>query len=314
MEPALADRPVPDPDHDLDRDPDRAPSPGIGPRLNRITTAGWVWAFTVYSFAMTTACAAWFARQAARANGESLEVATSLLWQGASYALWLPVAGVVWLLIRRFGAGLGALTALTVAGLVIVPLTAAGAVFVDLAFGSGAATEAGGRTLARIPVSILLYTAISAVGAAAAHRDRAAEAHSRARMLELALAVARRTGSGADASSERLMVMTGKRRAPVRLDEVEWFAAAGNYVVVHWADREGLIRETLKALETRLDGRVFARSHRATVVNLARVRETRSLSDGSWKLTMASGAELIASRTYRDAVLARLGRQDSSVS
>jgi hypothetical protein len=28
---------------------------------------------------------------------------------------------------------------------------------------------------------------------------------------------------------------------------------------------------------------------------------------------MASGAELVASRTYRDAVMARLGRQDGSV-
>ena len=132
-------------------------------------------------------------------------------------------------------------------------------------------------------------------------------------MLEGALTIARQAMSGSGQPPERLMVMTGKRRAPVLLDEVEWFAAAGNYVVVHWADREGLIRETLKALEARLDGRVFARSHRATLVNLARVREARSLSDGSWKLTMASGAELVASRTYRDAVMARLGRQDSTV-
>ena len=170
------------------------------------------------------------------------------------------------------------------------------------------------RTLARIPVSILLYTAICAVGAAAAHRSRAVEAQARARTLEGALTIARQAMAGSDTPPERLMVMTGQRRAPVLLDEVEWFAAAGNYVVVHWADREGLVREPLKALETRLDGRVFARSHRSTLVNLARVRETRSLSDGSWKLTMASGAELVASRTYRDAVMARLGRQDSSVS
>lgn len=263
---------------------------------------------------MTTACAAWFTRQAVEANGGRLDVATSLLWQGAAYTLWLPVAGVVWLLIRRFGAGFGALLAMTVAGLAIVPLTALGAVGVDLVFGTGTSVEMPVRTLARIPVSILLYTAICAVGAAAAHRSRAVEAQARARTLEGALTIARQAMAGSDTPPERLMVMTGQRRAPVLLDEVEWFAAAGNYVVVHWADREGLVREPLKALETRLDGRVFARSHRSTLVNLARVRETRSLSDGSWKLTMASGAELVASRTYRDAVMARLGRQDSSVS
>jgi DNA-binding LytR/AlgR family response regulator len=314
MEPALADRPVPDPDHDLDRSPHHTASSRAGLYLSRITTAGWVWLFTAYSFTATTACAAWFARQAVAANGGRLDVVTSLLWQGAVYALWLPVAGVVWMLIRRLGAGRWALAALPVAGLVIVPLTAFGAVAVDLAFGMGTSAETPARTLARVPVSILLYTAICAVGAAAVHRSRAVEAETRARTLEGALVIARQAVSGSGKPPERLMVMTGNRRAPVLLDEVEWFAAAGNYVVVHWADREGLIRETLKALETRLDGRVFARSHRATLVNLARVREARSLSDGSWKLTMASGAELVASRTYRDAVMARLGRQDSSVS
>lgn len=267
---------------------------------------------------MTTACAAWFMRRAVEAGGGQLGVAGSLWWQGLTFGLWLPVAAVVWLLIRRFGAGPGAFAALTVAGLVIVPVAALGGAFMDLTFAGRPAAELAARTLGRVPVAILLYTAVCAVGAAAAHRRRAVEARARAGMLETALeealAAARRAASVAEAPPERLMVMTGNRRAPVALHEVEWFAAAGNYVVVHWAGREGLIREPLKALETRLDGRVFARSHRSTLVNLARVRETRSLSDGSWKLTMASGAELVASRTYRDAVMARLGRQDSSVS
>lgn len=145
---------------------------------------------------MTTACAAWFARQAVAAKGGRLDVATSLLWQGAAYAVWLPVAGVVWVLIRRVGAGRWALAALPVAGLAIVPLTAFGAVAVDLAFGMGSATETSARMLARMPVSILLYTAICAVGAAAAHHSRAVEAEARARTLEGALVIARQAMSG----------------------------------------------------------------------------------------------------------------------
>lgn len=270
--------------------------------------------FTAYSYGMTTVCAAWFMRRAAEARGVRLGVAESLMWQGATYAVWLPVAVVVWLVIRRFGAGLAALAALMFAGLVVVPLAALGRAAIDLAHTASPAQELAERTLAHVPVAILLYTAICAVGAAAAHRSRAVEAQAHARTLEAALSAAREALAGSDAPPERLMVMIGNRRAPVLLNEVEWFASAGNYVVVHWGEREGLIREPLKALEARLDGRVFARSHRSTLVNLARVRETRSLSDGSWKLTMASGTELVASRTYRDAVMARLGRQDASVS
>lgn len=51
------------------------------------------------------------------------------------------------------------------------------------------------------------------------------------------------------------------------------------------------------------------RPDRAAVVNLYRVRETASLSDGSWRLVTETGAELTASRTYRDAVLGRLGER-----
>lgn len=247
-------------------------------------------------------------RRAVEAKGGHLGVAESVMWQGAIYALWLPVAVVVWLVIRRFGAGMAALAALTVTGLAIVPLKALGGAAIDLAFVAGPVSGLAERAVARTPVAILLYTAICAVGAAAAQRSRAVEAQARARTLEAALRAARAALAESEDPVERLMVMTGNRRTPVLLDEVEWFASAGNYVVVHWGEREGLIREPLKALEARLDGRVFARSHRSTVVNLARVRETRSLSDGSWKLTMASGTELIASRTYRDAVMARLGR------
>ncbi|HZV84768.1 MAG TPA: LytTR family DNA-binding domain-containing protein [Brevundimonas sp.] len=259
---------------------------------------------------MTTVCAAWFLR---RGSDGDLGLAESLRWQGAVYGLWLPVAALVWLLLRRFGAGPLAFAALSVAGFLIAPLHSLAARSIDLAFGAGGAGLLDGA-IARAPVSMLIYTAICAVGAAAAHRSRAVEARMHARSLESALARAREVARAPDALPERLMVMIGNRRAPVLMDEVEWFAAAGNYVVVHWADREGLMREPLKILEARLDGRVFARSHRSTVVNLARVRDARSLSDGSWRLTMQSGAELVASRTYRDALMARLGRQGSSAS
>ena len=91
---------------------------------------------------------------------------------------------------------------------------------------------------------------------------------------------------------------------------MEWFGSPGNYVVVNWQGREGLIRQTLQSLEQRLDPQIFARSHRSAIVNLAKVESAQSLSDGSWRLGMASGAELVASRTYRDRLLDRLRESD----
>ena len=106
--------------------------------------------------------------------------------------------------------------------------------------------------------------------------------------------------------AERLVVgvARGARVVPVR--EVEWVEAADNYVRVHAAGGGGLLREPLRDLERRLDPERFARVHRSALVNLARVRELRPLPSGDYALTMQSGATVTLSRTYRDAVLARL--------
>ncbi|WP_245863875.1 LytTR family DNA-binding domain-containing protein [Caulobacter mirabilis] len=268
--------------------------------MKRLPTATWVWAFTAYSWLATTVSAAWFARRA----DPDLGVGASLLWQGSIYAAWLPAAGLVWLLLRRFGGGAGGLAALIMAGLVCIPLEAFVASLIDAGM-AGRTGDLAARTLARLPVAILLYTAIVAVALAAAHHRRAREAQARADDLSALLSTARAAQTEAT-PSPRLLVSLGGRRAAIDTAEIEWLGAAGNYVVVHWAGREGLIRETLQTLADRLDPAVFARCHRSTLVNLARVKTAQPLSDGAWRLTLESGAELVASRTYRDAILRRL--------
>ena len=270
-----------------------------------------MWAFTAYAWVMTTVCAAWFARRFAADRGDVVSVVDSLAWQGGVYAAWLPAAGIVWLLLRRYGTGAISMLVLYQAGVLIVPLEALVSAMIDAVFSPGG--ELAARTLGRLPIALLLYTAIIAIGLAASNHERVQAEKARARALETALAEAREAlAQAAEAAPERpgrrLMVMAGSRRVPVALDEIEWFGGADNYVVVHWAGREGLLRATLQSLEGWLDPRVFARCHRSTLVNLARVRETQPLSDGSWRLILDSGAEVVTSRTYRDDLLARLGR------
>lgn len=264
-----------------------------------------MWAFTAYAWAMSTVCAAWFARRMTR----DVDLVGSLVWQGGIYAAWLPAAGIVWLLLRRYGTGAISLLALYQAGVLIVPLEALVSALLDATFLHGG--DLAARTLGRLPIALLLYTAIIAISLAASNHQKVREEKARARALETALVEAREAlAQAAETTPERpgrrLMVMAGSRRVPVALDEIEWFGGADNYVVVHWAGREGLLRATLQSLEGWLDPRVFARCHRSTLVNLARVRETQPLSDGSWRLTLDSGAEVVTSRTYRDDLLARL--------
>ena len=265
--------------------------------------------FGVYCYVASTVWAAWFLRHAAAERGGSLGTVRSLAWQGSIYAPWIPVAFLTAWLLRRFGTGGRALVALAVACAAITPLESLLASAIDMLFQDArwSAPALAARALGRAPIALLLFTAMAAATLAFAHRRSALEARALTLDLEAALAAARAALVAPADSSARLSVMAGGGRVLVDLAEVEWFASAGNYVVVHWGRREGLLRETLQALERRLDPRVFARSHRSSLVNLGRVRGAQSLSDGSWRLTMESGADLVASRTYRDDLLARLG-------
>ncbi|MNS09063.1 LytTr DNA-binding domain protein [compost metagenome] len=276
-------------------------------RIERVSTATLVWLFSAYAWAASTVCAAWFAYRFSLERGAALAPVLCLVWQGLVFGAWLPAGGLVWLLINRFGATGRGLAALTLAMLPVVLLEAVGGSALDILFaGGGDFAGLGGRAIAKAPVAILLWTALCAIGLAAAQRNRALDARRRADMLESALVHARQAVSAP--RSERLLVTTGRRRASVMTHEVEWFASAGNYVVVHWQEREGLVRTPLKVIEATLDPAVFARTHRSTIVNLAYVADVQPLSDGSWRLTMASGGELVVSRAFRDEILARLGR------
>lgn len=258
--------------------------------------------FAAYSYGATVLSVAWYLRR----DRPELDLATSLLWAGWTYAPWLAVGGVVWGAMRIWGPGWKAASVLTGAMIIIVPLIAAFGTRLDVAF-LGIAASSGDwveRTIDRLPVALLLYTATVAVGLAGAQWQRARKTQQRVERLTEALAVARQVRT----DDARLLVSVGRSRASVETRAVEWFASAGNYVVVNWEGREGLVRDTLAGLETRLDPRLFVRIHRSSLANLARVERVQPLSDGSWRLTMESGAELVLSRTYRDAVLERMGR------
>ncbi|KQP44050.1 hypothetical protein ASF31_12505 [Brevundimonas sp. Leaf280] len=270
----------------------------------RLSVTAVVGLFTAYSYVATVLAVAWYLRR----GSADLSVGGSLLWAALSYMPWLAVAGLAWAVIRRTGAGWRAIGSLAAVMLPAVPLIAALNARTDISFlnHAGEGGEWSARTIDRLPVVLLLYTAVVAVGLAAAYWRRARDARDRIAVLTTALTEARTLEPE---QTQRLLVSTGRARTSVAVGDIEWLASAGNYLVVNWDGKEGLIRDTLQALEARLDPRLFTRSHRSSLINLARVRQVQPLADGAWRLTMNSGAELVVSRTYRDAVLKKLGRK-----
>ena len=99
---------------------------------------------------------------------------------------------------------------------------------------------------------------------------------------------------------ERLAVRAGGRISFVRTADIDWVAAEGNYARIHAAGATHLIRETMNALETRLDPERFVRIHRSTIVNSDRIQELEPLFQGDYLIILRDGTRLPSSRAYRD--------------
>ncbi len=99
-------------------------------------------------------------------------------------------------------------------------------------------------------------------------------------------------------SANQLIVQTGMGEAVVRYEQIEYIAASRNYAVIHTADREFLIRDTIANLEKLLAHGPFARSHRSFIVNLQKISEIRT-KDGSQHIHLKSGADVPVSRSYK---------------
>lgn len=107
---------------------------------------------------------------------------------------------------------------------------------------------------------------------------------------------------------DRLMVKHDGRVFFVRVTDVDWFEAAGNYVRVHTGKVSHLIRETMQRIESQLDPSTFVRIHRAVIVNLDRIRELQPWFAGDYVVILQDGRQLKLSRTYREHLHTRMQR------
>jgi two-component system, LytTR family, response regulator len=97
----------------------------------------------------------------------------------------------------------------------------------------------------------------------------------------------------------RLAVRVGDRIRVMRVADIDWIGADGDYVTLHAAGGTWPLRAAIAAIETRLAGQGFARIHRSTLVNVDRVREVRPLPTGDHLVSLDDGTELKLSRSYR---------------
>jgi two-component system LytT family response regulator len=112
---------------------------------------------------------------------------------------------------------------------------------------------------------------------------------------------------GASRYPERLAVKKDGRILSLKVADLDWIEAEGNYVRLHIGKTSYLYREKIVALEECLDPKRFRRIHRSTIVNVARIREFIPWFRKDYRVVLQDGTELTLSRSYKDRVPDLLG-------
>jgi len=98
----------------------------------------------------------------------------------------------------------------------------------------------------------------------------------------------------------------------VRVADIDWIEAADYYACLHVGATTHILRRTLADLESELLPFGFARAHRSTIVNLARVARVALGADGEHEIELRDGTRIKLSRTYRRALFADLDLRNIS--
>lgn len=151
-----------------------------------------------------------------------------------------------------------------------------------------------------------------AIERAVNYREHEESARSKEKLVELVMGM-----TGASASSieqmadraeppkswpEKITIKDGSDIQFVRVDDIKWVDAAGDYMCVHAGASTHIMRITMKQLECMLDPARFLRIHRSTIVNSSYITGAQTLNNGEYLLSLEGCAQLKVSRSYRERI------------
>ena len=99
---------------------------------------------------------------------------------------------------------------------------------------------------------------------------------------------------------ERVAIKSGGEVLFLKTEEIDWIEPAGNYLRLHVGKESYLIRETMNAMEEKLDSGMFLRIQRSVIVNSAKIKKLSPLFRGEYVVILQDGKRLMSSRGYRE--------------
>lgn len=98
---------------------------------------------------------------------------------------------------------------------------------------------------------------------------------------------------------ERIAVKENERIKFLAVEKIDWVSSLGNYIEIHAGREKFVLRETMDAIESKLNPQSFVRIRRSTIVRIAVIKELQPLFNGEYAVILADGTELVSSRRYR---------------
>ncbi len=110
---------------------------------------------------------------------------------------------------------------------------------------------------------------------------------------------------------KQLSVRSVGRIECVWVADLHWIEACGNYVQLHLAGRSMLHRVPVSRLLRHLDPARFVQVHRSAIVRLDQARRLAVEGDGSYRLTLHSGAQVVVSERHVDVLRAVMAQKQA---
>lgn len=151
-----------------------------------------------------------------------------------------------------------------------------------------------------------------AVQRAATHREQISDTAGKEKLVKLIMSMTGESAAGVEALvesdgadegwPERITVKDGSDIQFIRVADITWVDAAGDYMCIHAAGETHIMRITMKQLEAMLNPAQFLRVHRSTIVNGRVITGAQTLSNGEYLLNLEGGSQLKVSRSYKDRI------------
>ncbi len=104
----------------------------------------------------------------------------------------------------------------------------------------------------------------------------------------------------APAHVTRFSVRDRDRTRFVKVTDIDWIEASGNYVVMHAGKETFVLRETLAAVEAQVSPKDFFRLNRSALARLDRIREVEPTFNDEHVVVLTTGARIPLTRGVRE--------------